>query len=90
MEVLFYGGLILLLRYPAALSVTVVFLRVLGTTFSISIAQVRTEPFQRFYTLKIVLWYGPYVIKPVMPNRENSIINKIDCNRLQLQVIKTS
>ena len=56
MEVLFYGGLILLLRYPAALSVTVVFLRVLGTTFSISIAQVRTEPFQRFYTLKIVLW----------------------------------
>ena len=55
MEVLFYGGLILLLRYPAALSVTVVFLRVLGTTFSISIAQVRTEPFQRFYTLKIVL-----------------------------------
>ena len=41
MEVLFYGGLILLLWYPAALSVTVVFLRVLGTTFSISIAQVR-------------------------------------------------
>ena len=81
MEVLFYGGVILLLRYPAALSVTMVFLRVLGTTFSISIAQVRTEPFQRFYTLKIVLWYSPYVIKPVMANRQNSIINKIDCNR---------
>ena len=53
MEVLFYSGLILLLRYPAALSVTVVFLKVLVTTFSISIAQVRTEPFQRFYTLKL-------------------------------------
>lgn len=81
MQVLFYGGLILRLWYPAALSVNRGFSQGPGNNLSISIAQVRTEPFQRFSTLKIVRWYSSYIIKPVMPNRQNSTINKIDCNR---------